>query len=72
MDIEGDEGTPSARNVLIEDGDASKGDLLERSFSGVAENFKFFVDDAIAASGYPHYKLYGEVGKAALADSGYT
>lgn len=60
----------SLHRILVQDTEASKSEFQERSFAGVAENFKFFVDDLIAATGYPHYKIYGSVGKAGLADSG--
>lgn len=60
----------SLHRILVQDTEASKSEFQERSFAGVAENFKFFVDDLIAATGFPHYKIYGSVGKAGLADSG--
>ena len=60
----------SLHRIIVQDTEASKSEFQERSFAGVAENFKFFVDDLIAATGYPHYKIYGSVGKAGLADSG--
>jgi phage-related protein (TIGR01555 family) len=60
----------SLHRIIVQDTEASKSEFQERSFAGVAENFKFFVDDLIASTGYPHYKIYGSVGKAGLADSG--
>lgn len=60
----------SVHRIVVQDTEASNSEFQERSFAGVAENFKFFVDDVTAASGYPHYKIWGSVDKAALADSG--
>jgi hypothetical protein len=60
----------SLHRIIVQDTEASKSEFQERSFAGVAENFKFFVDDMTAATGYPHYKIYGSVDKAGLADSG--
>ena len=60
----------SLHRIVVQDTEASNSEFQERSFTGVAENFKFFIDDLVASTGYPHYKIFGSVDKAALADSG--
>jgi phage-related protein (TIGR01555 family) len=60
----------STHRIVVQDADASNSDFQERSFAGVAENFQFFIDELTAATGLPHYKIWGSVAKAGLADSG--
>jgi uncharacterized protein len=60
----------SLHRIVLQDAEAGKSEFQERSFAGVAENFKNFVDELTAATGYPHYKIWGSVDKAGLADSG--
>ncbi|MEO0868188.1 MAG: phage portal protein, partial [Cyanobacteria bacterium J06642_11] len=60
----------SMHRILVQDGETSNSEFQERSFTGVAENAKGFKDELTAASGLPHYKLWGSVDKSGLADSG--
>lgn|GEM_PF-6375903 len=60
----------SLNNILVQDSEASNSEFQERTFTGVADNFRFFLEELAAASGYPHYKVFGSVDKAGLADSG--
>ena len=60
----------SVHRVLLTDDQIEKTGFQERSFSGVSENVRMFIEELTAASGLPFYKLWGTVGQAALADSG--
>jgi len=60
----------SLHKVLVQDAQTSNSDFQERSFTGVKENFQSIVDELTAATGLPFYKIWGTVGKSALADSG--
>ena len=60
----------SLHRILVQDGAATNSEFQERTFSGVAENAKSFREELTAASGLPHYKLWGSVDKSSLADSG--
>lgn len=60
----------SLHNILLQDADASNSEFQERSFAGVSENFQHFIDELTAASGLAYYKIWGTVGRSALADSG--
>lgn len=61
----------SMHRVLVHDSEAGKSEFQERSFTGVAENFQLFKDELTAAAyPLPHYKIWGSVDKAGLADSG--
>ncbi|MEO1390217.1 MAG: phage portal protein [Cyanobacteria bacterium J06634_6] len=60
----------SLHRILVQDSDAANSEFQERSFTGVAENANGFKEELTAASGLPHYKLWGSVDKSGLADSG--
>ncbi len=60
----------SLHRILVQDGKAANSEFQERSFAGVHENAQGFRDELTAASGLPHYKLWGSVDKAGLSDSG--
>lgn len=60
----------SMHRILVQDGESSNSEFQERTFTGVAENANGFRDELTAASGLPHYKLWGSVDKSGLADSG--
>lgn len=49
----------SVYRTVVQDGQSSSGDFVERSFAGVAENIKHFADEVTAASDLPHYKVWG-------------
>lgn len=60
----------SLHKVLVQDAQSSNSDFQERTFTGVHENFQAIVDELTASTGLPFYKIWGTVGKSALADSG--
>lgn len=49
----------SVYRTVVQDGQSSSGDFVERSFTGVAENIKHFAEELTAASDLPHYKIWG-------------
>ncbi|NEZ65532.1 DUF1073 domain-containing protein [Leptolyngbyaceae cyanobacterium CCMR0082] len=49
----------SLYRTVVQDGQSSSGDFVERSFAGVAENVKHFADEVTAACDLPHYKIWG-------------
>lgn len=49
----------SVYRTVVRDGEAGGTDFVERSFQGVAENIQAMADEMTAASGLPHYKIWG-------------
>lgn len=60
----------SVYRVLLLDGDIEKGGFVSRDFGEIPEILDRFERRVTAASGLPHYILWGYVAKVGLADSG--
>lgn len=60
----------SVFNTLLTDSSLESASYLSRSMAGAPEAIEKFKEELTAASNYPFYKIWGEVGKAGLSDTG--
>lgn len=60
----------SVFNTLLTDSSLENASYLSRSMAGAPEAIEKFKEELTAASNYPYYKIWGEVGKAGLSDTG--